>query len=132
MSLLLPVCNAQGGLESQLERVLEILPELTDRFDVVIVDDGSTDDTHEVARDLARRYPQVEVVRHPTVRGMDQAIKSGIAKAQTDVVLVHQTNDWLNAAAVADAVRAGRAKTKRGRPTVLHTDAIPGYAAAPI
>jgi glycosyltransferase involved in cell wall biosynthesis len=102
LSLLLPVCNAQKGLESQVERVLDVLPELCEQFDVVIIDDGSTDETHEVASDLARRYPQVDVVRHSAPRGMEQAIATGRQRSSSDVVLVHASGGPLDSAALAE------------------------------
>jgi glycosyltransferase involved in cell wall biosynthesis len=102
LSLLLPVCNAQRGLESQVERVLDLLPELSEQFDVVIIDDGSTDETHEVATDLARRYPQVGVIRHHAPRGMDKAIEAGRKRSTAEVVIVHDSNEPLDAAGLAN------------------------------
>jgi glycosyltransferase involved in cell wall biosynthesis len=99
---LLPVCNAQRGLETQIERVLDVLPEFSDRFDVVIIDDGSTDETHEVASDLARRYPQVGVIRHNEPRGVEEAIAAGRKRSTGDVVLVHSSNEPLDAAGLAN------------------------------
>jgi glycosyltransferase involved in cell wall biosynthesis len=102
LSLLLPVCNAQRGLESQVERVLDLLPDLSDRFDVVIIDDGSTDETHEVASDLARRYPQVDVIRHHSPRGFDEAIEAGRKRSTSEVVLVHESAEPLDATGLAN------------------------------
>ena len=125
LSVLFPVRNAQHGLENQVERVLDILPELADRFDVLIIDDGSTDDTADVARDLARRYPQVEVVRHSTRRGVDQAIETGLGRASSDVVFVHASDDLLDAAKLAElwSSTSGKATSARsGGTTIMHTD----------
>jgi len=113
LSLLLPVCNAQKGLETQVERVLDVLPELSDRFDVVIIDDASTDETHEVAADLARRYPQVEVVRHPVRRGVEQAIQTGRGRSTADVVMVHASDEPLDAAKLATLWSTSSAKVDR-------------------
>jgi cellulose synthase/poly-beta-1,6-N-acetylglucosamine synthase-like glycosyltransferase len=113
LSLLLPVCNAQKGLETQVERVLDVLPDLSDRFDVVIIDDASTDETHEVAADLARRYPQVEVVRHPVRRGVEQAIQTGRGRSKSDVVLVHASDEPLDAAKLATLWSTSSAKVDR-------------------
>jgi glycosyltransferase involved in cell wall biosynthesis len=85
----LPVCNVQSALEAQVERVLDVLPELTDRFDVLIIDDGSTDETMDVARELAVRYPQVGAIRHAERLGTAEAIQTGLNYAAGDVVLVH-------------------------------------------
>ncbi|MEX0585894.1 MAG: glycosyltransferase family 2 protein [Pirellulales bacterium] len=89
VSVFLPVCNVQSALEAQVERVLDILPELTDRFDVLIIDDGSTDETMDIARELAVRYPQVGAVRHAERLGTAEAIQTGLSYAAGDVVLVH-------------------------------------------
>ncbi len=113
LSLLLPVCNAQKGLEMQVERVLDVLPDLSDCFDVVIIDDASTDETHEVAVDLARRYPQVEVVRHHVRRGVEQAIQTGRGRSKADVVLVHASDEPLDAAKLANLWSTSSAKMDR-------------------
>jgi hypothetical protein len=89
VSVFMPVCNAQGDLEAQVERILDLLPELTNRFDVLIIDDGSTDETPEVARNLAARYPQVDTLRLESSRGMDEAIRAGLAHRPGGVVVVH-------------------------------------------
>lgn len=124
LSLLLPVCNAQKGLETQVERVLDVLPDLSDRFDVVIIDDASTDETHEVAADLARRYPQVEVVRHQVRRGVEQAIQTGRGRSTADVVLVHASDEPLDAAKLATLWSTSSAKVDR-RDRVAATDRKP-------
>jgi Glycosyl transferase family 2 len=118
LSLLLPVCNAQRGLETQVERVLDLLPELSDRFDVVIIDDGSTDETHEVAADLARRYPQVGVVRHSVQRGVEEAIKTGLGSSTADVVMVHASDAPLDSATLANlwSNSSGGSNDLRARP----------------
>jgi hypothetical protein len=92
VSVFLPVRNAQSDLESQVEQLLDLLPELSGRFDVLIIDDGSTDETIDVARDLALRYPQVEAVRHAVPKGIDEAIQTGLEYSVSDVVLV-QTDE---------------------------------------
>jgi glycosyltransferase involved in cell wall biosynthesis len=89
VSVFVPVCNAQSDLEAQVERILDLLPELTSAFDVLIIDDGSTDDTAEIARNLASRYPQVEAIRLERPRGLDEAIRAGLEHRPGGVVVVH-------------------------------------------
>lgn len=62
LTLLLPVRNAQASLNDHVSRILETVADLTTRFELVIVDRGSTDATTEVADELAHRYPQVRAV----------------------------------------------------------------------
>ena len=76
LSALLPVHNAQATLAATVHEFLEILPEVTPRFEVVIADDGSTDATIEVADELATCYPQVSAVRHARRLGRVAAIRT--------------------------------------------------------
>lgn len=89
LSVVLPVHNAESTLARQVAQLLEILPDLTPRFEVVIVDDGSTDHTEESAHELAREYPQLRVVRHAERLGVPAVLETGMQHAAGDVVFVH-------------------------------------------
>ena len=88
LSVILPVCNSEDRLALQVDELLDVLPELSDRFEVLIVDDGSTDDTAHVATDLARCFPQVRVVSHPVTLGLTEAIQTGLDNTAGEIVLV--------------------------------------------
>ena len=88
LSIIVPVHNAEAVLPQQIERLLEMLPDLTNRFEILVVDDGSTDQTVELARELACEYPQLRLIRHAQPRGTDLAIKTGLQWAQGLTVLV--------------------------------------------
>ncbi|MCH8923792.1 MAG: glycosyltransferase, partial [Planctomycetes bacterium] len=79
---------AQQSLARNVSVVLDVLPDLTDRFEVLIVDDGSTDGTDEVAEDLARKYPQVNVVRHAEQRGLAESITTALERSEGEIVFV--------------------------------------------
>jgi glycosyltransferase involved in cell wall biosynthesis len=59
LSALVPVCNGQQTLAPLVSQLLDVLSELTDRFEVLVIDNGSTDATAEIMADLAILYPQV-------------------------------------------------------------------------
>jgi hypothetical protein len=90
LSIVVPVCNAERGLARQLGNLLDVLPDLTSRFEIIVVDDGSTDHTVELARDYARRYPQLRVIRHVQPRGSAAAVATGLAWAQGETVFVQE------------------------------------------
>ena len=95
LSVLLPVRNSQSTLNATVSEVLEVASELAERFELVIVDDGSEDATGEVADELTRSYPQVKAVSHTTSLGMEEAIRSGLRCTSGDVVLLRDDKSGL-------------------------------------
>jgi glycosyltransferase involved in cell wall biosynthesis len=73
-----PAYNEQQNIRATTEAVLRVLPSVSDRHEVLIVDDGSTDDTPTIADELAADNPLVRVIHHPTNRGYGGAIRTGL------------------------------------------------------
>ena len=88
LTVLLPVHNVQSTLAETVQEILDVLPEVSRRFDLVIIDDGSTDATSEVATELARNFPQVRVAYRGTTVGREAAIRAGLEVGRGEVVLV--------------------------------------------
>jgi len=97
LTIVLPIFNAEDRLAGQVNQLLDVLPELTRRFEVLLVDDGSTDDTAHVAEELATCYPQVRLVRHPIALGLAETIQTGLDHTQGEIVLVGDAHHGLPA-----------------------------------
>jgi glycosyltransferase involved in cell wall biosynthesis len=87
LSLVLPAFNEEGNLEPVVQDALAVLPLHSDRFEIIIVDDGSRDRTAEVAGRLAAADERVRVVRHGRNRGYGAALVSGFEAATGDFVM---------------------------------------------
>jgi hypothetical protein len=98
LCVIVPVRNAEAALADQVERLLEVLPDVAGCFEVLIVDDASTDHTAEIARELARRYPQVCCYEHAQPLGMEAAIATGRRRACASSVVVQEDPAALSAA----------------------------------
>ena len=96
LSIILPVRDAEASLSGQVARLLEVLPDLTGCFEILLVDDASTDHTLDVARELAAQYPQVRLVRHRDHLGPAAAVRTGLQWARGSTVFVQDARSALS------------------------------------
>ncbi len=88
LGVLLPVRNVEATLEGTVCEMLEVLPELTSRFELVIVDDCSCDATIEVADEMMGDYPQLTAVRHARPQGRAVAVETGLRHTRAEVIFL--------------------------------------------
>ena len=87
VSVVVPVYDERESLRPLLEEVLGVLASLGRRYEVVFVDDGSTDGSSEVLADLAAEVPEVTVVRLRRNFGKATALMAGFREATGDAVV---------------------------------------------
>jgi glycosyltransferase involved in cell wall biosynthesis len=91
LSVIVPVFNEAGTIEEILNRVFKASLPLP--IEVIVVDDASTDATADIlARYRALSSGQLRVVRHPVNRGKGAAVRTGIAHAAGDIVLIQDAD----------------------------------------
>ena len=81
LSVFFPAYNDSGTIASMVIRTVKTASELTSDFEIIVVDDGSADGTADIADELARTYPQVRAVHHPTNRDYGAALQTGFRSA---------------------------------------------------
>lgn len=87
LSVVVPFHNVQATLTGTVEELLEIVPELTPQFEVLLVDDGSTDASREAANELSLGYPQVQVVAQSRRLGPQECLRSTLRFTHGEFVL---------------------------------------------
>lgn len=125
LTIVLPVHNGESGLRKSVGELLELASELTPDFGVLIVDDGSTDSTFEVAEELASRYPQVSVRRHRQCLGLGATTKFIRRHVKSDVVMLH---DGVSTISSQHVRKRWQQWVEKSSDSDLGTDAADGIA----
>jgi dolichyl-phosphate beta-glucosyltransferase len=81
LSVVIPAFDEAIRLPPTLARMREYLDAGTDSYEVLVVDDGSRDDTVAVAEAVAADWPQLRVLRLPENRGKGAAVREGMLNA---------------------------------------------------
>jgi len=90
LSVVVPAYNEELTLATVVSRLQKLdLPEL---FEIVIVDDCSTDGTSEIARRLSSQYRNVKILRHDRNSGKTAALRTGFAATTGDIVIVQDAD----------------------------------------
>ena len=86
LSIFFPAYNDAGTIASLALVAHMTARELTDDYEVIVVEDGSPDHTGALLDEMARHFPWLKVVHHETNRGYGGALRTGFATAGKDLV----------------------------------------------
>lgn len=88
LSVIVPAFNEGSRIRPTLQRLGRYLAETFTAFEIIVVDDGSSDDTASVVRDVGRQLREVSLLHNPTNAGKGHAVKAGVLHSKGDLVLV--------------------------------------------
>lgn len=83
LSLIIPAYNEEKRLEKSLNRIFEYFDQKDYSLEVIVVDDGSADNTADIAEQYKRS--EINVIRQPKNAGKGAAVRAGMIKASGDV-----------------------------------------------
>lgn len=78
ISLVFPLYKDEGTVREMTEKARKVLSEISSRYEIIMVDDGSPDRSGEIADQLAREYPEVRAFHHPTNIGYGRALQTAL------------------------------------------------------
>jgi glycosyltransferase involved in cell wall biosynthesis len=87
LSVVVPVYNEAENLVPVIEELHSVLTSMEGAFEVIIVDDGSRDDTQKLLRDLYEKRPWLRVIRLKRNFGQTAAVAAGFAHSRGDVIV---------------------------------------------
>src|ERR671938_206238 len=86
ISAFFPAYNDGGTIGSLVVTALTTLADLTDDYEVIVVQNGSTDYTVEVLDELAAKYDHLKVFHYQESLGYGGALRAGFAKASKELI----------------------------------------------
>jgi dolichol-phosphate mannosyltransferase len=102
LSIVIPAYNEGAFIGQLIERILAVpVEDLGFRKELLVVNDGSKDNTEEVARSFAARHPEVQVFTQVPNQGKGKAVQRGIREARGEYILIqdadleYEPNDYL-------------------------------------
>jgi glycosyltransferase involved in cell wall biosynthesis len=86
ISVFFPAFNDEQTISSLVHKALKVLPEFTDDYEVLVINDGSVDGTAQIIDHLAQTLPQVRAIHHPHNLGYGAALQTGFLHASKELV----------------------------------------------
>lgn len=87
LSVVIPVYNEEKQIEKTVNIVKNTISPLDENFEIIIIDDGSSDNTWDVLKDLAGKTPELSIYRFSRNFGKEAAIMAGLSNAKGDVCI---------------------------------------------
>jgi glycosyltransferase involved in cell wall biosynthesis len=94
LSVIVPVFNEENAIEESVKSLLKIKnSNLDQNIEIIFVNDGSTDKTTEILKNLSRNEDQLKVVSYDDNRGYGAAIKMGVKHASSELIAITDADD---------------------------------------
>lgn len=87
LSIVIPAYNEEGNIARVVKETLRDAKKICDNFEIIVVNDGSSDKTGAVIDTLDKTYPQVRALHHPKNKGLALAWRTGVGAAKKDIIL---------------------------------------------
>jgi glycosyltransferase involved in cell wall biosynthesis len=108
ISAVFPAYNDGGTIPSMVLTAIIALRQVTDDFEIIVVNDGSHDYTGPVLDELLKRIPELRVIHHTVNHGYGAALRSGFAAAKKEWVFYTDGDAQYNPLELVDLVSAVR------------------------
>jgi glycosyltransferase involved in cell wall biosynthesis len=106
VSLVIPMYNEELNIEQAVAAAVESLAKYSDDYEIIIVDDASTDDSPRLAAKLSEENPRIRVIRHPHNRKLGATLRTGFGAATKDLIFYMDADIPFDPDVLGRAIRA--------------------------
>jgi glycosyltransferase involved in cell wall biosynthesis len=118
LSLVMPMFNEEANIEHAIAYAVEALHEHVLDYEIIIVDDASTDESPEVVRRAIAGNPRIRMIRHEFNQKLGATLRTGFSAAKMDLILYMDADLPFDPSVLGRAIRAMH---------VTRADVISGY-----
>lgn len=105
LSVFFPVYNEEANLEILIKQAIRIIPKLASRYELIIINDGSTDDSLKIAKKLSSEFKQIKIFSHKNNQGYGETLKTGIKNSQFEWIFWTDSDLQFDLSELADFVK---------------------------
>ena len=87
ISIVIPAYNEKKCIGNTLEKIESYFKRKNLNFEIIVVDDGSKDNTEKVVRKFMKIYPEIRLIKHSKNKGKGGAVKTGVLASKGDLIL---------------------------------------------
>ena len=87
ISMVIPVYNGSDTLPLLIDQLMNVLPDLTDNFEILLINDGSPDNSWQIIEELSNSQPTIRGINMMRNYGQHNALLCGIRMANMDVIV---------------------------------------------
>jgi len=82
LSVFFPAYNEEDNIKITVAKAKEVLNDIAERWEIIVVNDGSSDDTAKVVETISSKEPNIRLISHEKNRGYGASLKSGLYSAK--------------------------------------------------
>lgn len=86
LSVFLPAFNEEENIVNVLNQILSYAPKISEKFEVLVIDDGSSDKTADYVLNLSKKHQSVKLISHKKNQGYGAALKTGFYSSKLDYI----------------------------------------------
>lgn len=87
LSIFFPALNEEGNIASVIKDALIVAPRIANKFEIIIIDDGSKDKTSLVVKQIADKEKRIRLIQHPSNLGYGAALRTGFYNSHFDYIV---------------------------------------------
>lgn len=96
LSLVVAVCNEEELLEEFVTKARQSLAKVAHEFEIILVDDGSSDDSRKIEDDLEKKFSDIKIIKLDKNYGLGTAYAIGFKAAEKDIIFNNTVDTFFN------------------------------------